>query len=250
MKRFYIIVILMTIATIASIGQVGINNDNSLPDASAMLDVKSTSKGFLAPRMTATQMNLIASPAEGLLVYNTSVKSLFMYNGSAWKPLSEATSLAIGDIYGGGVVFFVYDGGKHGLIAATSDQHFAAQWYNGINRMTGTTGDGSVAGSMNTAMIVSTQIADNQNGSFAAKICADYSVTVNGITYGDWYLPSKYELNLLFQQKNVVGGFSNSDYWSSTESNAFNAWSQYFYDGFQSEYGKSETGSIRAIRSF
>lgn len=48
--------------------QVAINTDNSAPGASAMLDVKSTFKGLLAPRMTTAQRNAIASLAEGLLV--------------------------------------------------------------------------------------------------------------------------------------------------------------------------------------
>jgi len=94
------------------------------------------------------------------------------------------------------------------------------QWYNGTYRYTSTTGDGLYAGSMNTSMIVATQMADNQTGNFAAKVCADYSVTVDGVTYGDWYLPSKYELNLLYVQKTAVGGFESAYYWSSCKSSA------------------------------
>jgi len=52
---------------------VAINNDNSSPDASAMLDVKSTTKGMLAPRMTQAQRNSIASPANGLVIYQTDI---------------------------------------------------------------------------------------------------------------------------------------------------------------------------------
>ena len=54
---------------------------------------------------------------------------------------------------------------------------------------------------MNTAIAIATQMADDESGNFAAKVCADYSVTVGGVTYGDWYLPSQYELNLLFLQR-------------------------------------------------
>jgi hypothetical protein len=103
---------------------------------------------------------------------------------------------------------------------------------------------------MNTAMIVATQMADNQSGSFAAKVCADYSVTVGGVTYGDWYLPSKYELNLLYLQKNAVGGFAGADYWSSTEGNGGNAWRQYFGDGFQNVNNKVNSNRVRAVRAF
>jgi hypothetical protein len=103
---------------------------------------------------------------------------------------------------------------------------------------------------MNTAMIVATQMADNQSGSFAAKVCADYSVTVGGVTYGDWYLPSKYELNLLYLQKTAVGGFASAYYWSSTEYPVYSAWIQFFDSGGQNYDVKYDTNYVRAIRAF
>jgi hypothetical protein len=158
----------------------------------------------------------------------------------------------IGESYGGGIVFYVYDGGHHGLIADTIDQSSGATWWNGVPRCTGTRGDGLGAGIMNTTLIVATQIGDNPAGDFAAKFCADYSVTIDSITYGDWYLPSKYELNLLYLQKNVVGGFTNSAYWSSTEQTNGGAWYQNFLTGYQSWYKDSKLDSdyVRAIRAF
>ena len=157
----------------------------------------------------------------------------------------------IGESYGGGIVFYVYDGGQHGLIASDADQSAAILWYNGIVRHTGTTGDGLGAGAMNTAIIVAAQIADNETGNFAAKLCADYSVTVGGVTYGDWYLPSKHELNLLYLQKTVVGGFASDIYWSSTEYDNIDAWFQYFSDGAQYPANKSMYNSyVRAVRAF
>jgi len=59
---------------------VAINNDNSSPDASAMLDVKSTTKGMLAPRMTLAQRNAIVSPATGLTIYQTDNNPGLYYN--------------------------------------------------------------------------------------------------------------------------------------------------------------------------
>ncbi len=62
--------------------QVAINTDGTDPDNSAMLDVKSTSKGLLIPRMTNAQMQAIASPADGLLVYSTDDHKFYAYNAS------------------------------------------------------------------------------------------------------------------------------------------------------------------------
>ena len=61
---------------------VGVNTDNSTADPLAILDIKSTSKGLLAPRMTQAQRNAIASPAIGLLIYQTDATAgFYTYNG-------------------------------------------------------------------------------------------------------------------------------------------------------------------------
>lgn len=57
---------------------------NSTPAASAIIEGRSTTKGFLPPRMTEAQRDLIASPATGLMIYNTTTNVLNFYNGSAW----------------------------------------------------------------------------------------------------------------------------------------------------------------------
>jgi len=157
-----------------------------------------------------------------------------------------STTLTIGQSYQGGIIFWLDDTGQHGLIVATADQSTGIQWNNGISKYTGATGSGIYAGSMNTAMIVATQMADNQTGNFAAKVCADYQ----GGAYGDWYLPSSYELNVLFNQKNLIGGFANNYYWSSTEYNNSLVKVQNFADGDQSVDTKNNPYYVRAIRAF
>jgi hypothetical protein len=62
-----------SLVPILCLGQVGINTDGSSPNPSAMLDVKSTDKGFLLPRMTTTQRDNISNPEPGLLIFNTSL---------------------------------------------------------------------------------------------------------------------------------------------------------------------------------
>ncbi len=72
---------------------IAVNNDGTTASASAMLDVKSTTKGMLVPRMTAVQKNAISSPATGLLVYQTdSTAGFFYYNGSTWQPISASVA--------------------------------------------------------------------------------------------------------------------------------------------------------------
>jgi uncharacterized protein (TIGR02145 family) len=81
--------------------QVSITTDGSAPDNSAMLDVNSTSKGFLPPRMTSAQMFAISLPADGLTVYNTTLKSLCTYDGTNWIR-NNADGASCGSmIYGG-----------------------------------------------------------------------------------------------------------------------------------------------------
>jgi hypothetical protein len=67
--------------------QVGINATGTAPASSAMLDVSSTSKGMLVPRMTTVQRTAITSPAQGLLVFDTNTNSFWFYNGLAWGEL-------------------------------------------------------------------------------------------------------------------------------------------------------------------
>lgn len=62
------------------------------PHASAQLDVTSTSKGLLVPRMTTAQRTAIASPANGLMVYDTSLSAFYFYNGSSWTAVNSGGS--------------------------------------------------------------------------------------------------------------------------------------------------------------
>jgi hypothetical protein len=70
--------------------QVGINT--SAPDPSAMLDVQSDNSGMLTPRLTTAQKAAIASPATGLLVYDTDLNAFSYYNGSSWMNLGSASN--------------------------------------------------------------------------------------------------------------------------------------------------------------
>lgn len=172
--------------------------------------------------------------------------------GSGTLTWTASVTHYVGEVYGGGIVFYVYDNGQHGLIASTSDQAVNIRWNAGTNTNTIALADGLGAGKKNTATIIASQgYGDGQT--YAARACNEYSVTSGGITYGDWYLPSKYELNLLRDAKNVVGNFYGFFYWSSTEINQSTAWGQYFDTTTLQSAGDKvsyDTNRVRAIRSF
>lgn len=73
--------------------QVGINNDNSDPDASAMLDVKSSDKGMLVPRMDSTARTAILNPAVGLLVYDSTTTTFWYYDEMKWNEIRNASQV-------------------------------------------------------------------------------------------------------------------------------------------------------------
>lgn len=73
------------ILTVRDDQKVGIGN--STPDASAVLDIQASNAGILIPRLTDNQMNAVANPAAGLLVYNSDQNKFFFFNGSQWIPL-------------------------------------------------------------------------------------------------------------------------------------------------------------------
>ena len=75
----------------------------------------------------------------------------------------------------------------------------------------------------------------------AKAACANLS---NG-----WRLPTKDELNLIYENKDRVGGFAFNYYWSSTENNYYDAWLQYFNNGNQSYDGKYSLCNVRAVRA-
>jgi hypothetical protein len=175
--------------------------------------------------------------------------------GTVGSPYMVSTtspcSLSIGQTYQGGIIFYLDASGCHGLISAATDQSTGIQWYNGSTSDTNTFASCVGCGDGNTSKIVYYQ----GSGSYAANLC--YDLSLEG--YDDWYLPSKYELNLMYQNighgnalgLGNVGGFANT-YWSSTEYGFANAWGQIFdnNNGYQFAPGKERAEHVRAVRAF
>lgn len=102
MNRNSFILFLILFLPLIIQAQVGINDTGANPDPSAMLDISSTDKGLLAPRMNMAEREAITSPAIGLLVYQTDDKTGFYYfDGTEWIWISgklKATDLITSDL--------------------------------------------------------------------------------------------------------------------------------------------------------
>ena len=171
------------------------------------------------------------------------------YNVSANTNDSSCTysSLAIGDLYEGGIVFYL-DGNGGGLISASQDQSTGAEWGCSINDISGADGTAIGTGAQNTIDIVNANCSpSNTSNSVAANIC---DTLIIGI-YDDWFLPSNDELNLMYVNLHAqsLGGFS-SNYWSSTENNAQTAFYLDFGISTNIPLAKNNSLRVRAIRAF
>ena len=172
----------------------------------------------------------------------------------------DAPIHTIGEQYQGGIIFWVDASGQHGLITAMSDQSNGVSWNNTVYKNTGTLGTGLYAGQMNTTLAVATQVGDS-TATFAAKVAADYRVQGDGSAcpaidaggasnipnidnpcYGDWYLPSIFELSVLAKTaetatlvNNVFVEADDPIYWSSTTVGSAPyykyAYAMYFFGG-------------------
>ncbi|MEI7983791.1 MAG: hypothetical protein WCI71_19235, partial [Bacteroidota bacterium] len=113
MKKQFLLISLALMLTLISFqvsAQVAVNTDGSTYDVSAMLDVKSTTKGFLPPRVALTAVNVAApvtTPATGLLVFNTATAGTppynvfpgnYFWNGTKWIPITTPQGANAGDM--------------------------------------------------------------------------------------------------------------------------------------------------------
>ena len=95
MEKLTLLLTAVLFTALSTMAQVAINKDGSDPDASAILDVKATDAGFLPPRMTTVQRDAIGSPANGLVIFNTTTECLEFYNDGAWTQLSGGGTLTV-----------------------------------------------------------------------------------------------------------------------------------------------------------
>ena len=192
----------------------------------------------------------------------------------------------IGDFAQGGVIIWLTNDGMHGLVAAIEDASPAggSKWAKDIGGTyveTGATYNDPLpyatpvapygqyySGYQNQKLIANNYNLDNYP---AFKDAAGYSITVNGITYNDWFLPSSSELSLMYASRGVInqvslanGGaamlnvefnpnssnFPASIYWSSRENDTFSAWVLNFFNGDQDYFNLDNPCAVRCVRAF
>ena len=138
-----------------------------------------------------------------------------------------------------------YSSGWRYLEAAPADENNGVEWaghITGYGTYIGVASTGIGSGAANTSTIVSAQ----GGGSYAARIIFD--MELNG--YTDWFLPSKDELNSMYQNLHLqgVGAFAAAEYWTSSEFNAYHARYQNFGDGYQYYNIKLNPKRVQAVR--
>jgi hypothetical protein len=231
-------------------GTVNIGTNTSV--TTAALQVSSTTQGFLPPVMTTTQKNAIASPASGLIVYDTNLNALNFYNGTSWL---SGGGTEIGALIGGGIVVAVFNdnGVNKALVASLTNLSTALPWTITAFQPGPAVPLGATSysdGFTNTNNIISQTLLPAST-SYAAGIARLFA----GGGFSDWYLPANWELNMCYDAAGIVNrilgstnGFQATTYQSSTERNPSGSWYLDFFAGSRSSQAKSSNSYVRAVR--
>ena len=253
MKQFFTLLaaVLLTATTYAQVG-VG----TTTPDASAALDITSTTKGLLPPRMTTAERDAISSAAKGLIVFNTTLNTLQINEGDAttanWVSLSSTSATySIGDIVNGGVVFWIDSTGQHGLVVAFSDVAINLDWgcnVTDLSNVSNVTSEPPIG--------LGAEIGDGfNNTNDILQDCPTASAALAARSLGaQWFLPSAKELSQMYINKTTLEGVSgftafSFEYWSSTEYNNDFAF-RFLFFGNSRITTKDYTTNVRAVRAF
>jgi len=168
--------------------------------------------------------------------------------------IPDIPEMNIGDTYEGGIVAFIYVDGDplyipgevHGIICSEDDMSAPGM----STFVWGTVGllieaNDPINGQPNTDKIIAAEEVSGTTAWYAALVCDDYSITVSGITYDDWYLPSHSELSIM-----IENGVLTGQYWSSNEIIGFSTQAIVVPPAPNEHRYKDKKYTIRAVRKF
>lgn len=193
MKKLFAIIIILSFYIPGVIAQsIGINQAAVPPHPSAMLDVNSTTKGLLIPRMTTTQRKAIASPAAGLLVFDLDKSSVYLFDGEKWQAMlfsgSEASNPPVSRLTTDGAA-----GDKAGVSVAISGDYAIVGAY--LDDVNANADQGSAyiftrqGGTWSQqAKLTASDGATNDNFGNSVSISGDYAIVGAPKASGAWFL--------------------------------------------------------------
>jgi hypothetical protein len=179
----------------------------------------------------------------GAVLFTATIYGQATSEPSAGEPSSQDAVHFVGEYYGGGVVFYVDEQGKHGLITTTIDKTTRQQQRSQDFVLTNPVRDGITTGTFNTDRI---NIIKGE-GVNDAQLAENYWDT----NLSAWYLPTRYDLIKLYRNRAVIGGYAAfARGWRSAEYSSVNEWYQSFVTGGEFRNGKDDAVYIRVIRKF
>ena len=241
-------VLLVLAGTPSVLSQVSVNSDNTAPDPSAMLEIKAVDRGLLLPRLD--YLDLPANPSPGLTVFITGHgpfgNGIYYSDGIRWMKIATL-SYYMGQVIGGGIVFYLDSTRQHGLIAAPSDE---LNWYlwGCDSLLVGPRAQHRelMSGDLNTIAILDSCSQED----IGARICNN--LVLNGLS--DWYLPAIDELDTMLAHQDFLANVAqNAWYMSSTEYDSTNFMGKYnesTYLPYDFTIGKQYWFNLRCIRKF
>jgi hypothetical protein len=215
-KNLLAAIVLLCIAATPVLSQsLSVNTDGSTADASAMLDVKSTSKGLLLPRMTSAERTGIGGPATGLQVYDTDLNQFYFFSGSVWVAVPTGANAnnywtsAGGNIYNNtgtnGGIGAVSPGEKLEINGNLKFTAASTIYSNTGTALTIRPGDGTGSGAVLTLRGGNAGITSGGAGG-DLNLNAGANLPAGGIGYGGLGAPGKVNINGSIGYNSVGGG--------------------------------------------
>lgn len=208
-SSFYILFCMILLPGSLLFSQVSVNTTGDPPDGSAMLEVSSTTKGLLPPRMSSAEMNAIPNPASGLIIFNLDFSKPVFFNGVIWSSFDGQYSCGLPFIDS-------RDGNNYNTI------QIGAQCWMAENLNVGTRIDGATAQSDNETIekYCYNDLHANCNtygGLYQWNEMMQYTTTpgMQGICPDGWHLPTDAEWTALTDYVSSESGFwcgGNSGY--------------------------------------